>query len=334
MSESLPQASYKMVNVGGKIDTERRAVASGWFFAQSETLAVIRNRKLPNGDALLLAEVAGIQAAKQTSQWLPLCHPLNLTSVRIETHCHDRGIEVRSEVICIGKTGVEMEALAAVSAALLCIYDLTKMIDPVLSFGEVKLELKEGGKSGKWLNPNMSRPFDEKVKNEMISWAPLSAAWITLSDRAHQGVYEDRSGPVLQDWCEKRSISVRAHSVIPDEKAMLIKTLEDALINKQVELIITSGGTGASQRDITPEVVSEWVRGRGGRVIQGFGELMRKSSALVTSHAWLSRSEVYQVGSAVIVTLPGNPKAVRENLSAIEVPLKHLFENRRGEGHQ
>ncbi len=342
MSEVLSGSTYKMVNVGEKVDTTRRAVASGWFYANPETLSVIQARKLPKGDALMLAEVAGIQAAKQTSQWLPLCHPLNLVSVRIETKCHAHAIEVRSEVICIGKTGVEMEALTAVSAALLCIYDLTKMIDPVLSFGDVKLEIKEGGKSGHWFNPTLTpeqRSFHlpaSKSGGERgleRSWAPLRAAWITLSDRAQQGVYQDRSGPQIQSWCEARKIEVTSQTVIADDRLALLTALEKMVEQQKVDLLLTSGGTGAAQRDITPEVVFEWVRSRDGKLLQGFGELMRKSSALVTPHAWLSRCEVYLVGSTVIVTLPGSPKAVIENLGAIEAPLYHLLENRLGGGH-
>lgn len=146
-------ANFRMIDIGGKRDTLRRAVASGIIFAKPATISRIRERTLPKGDVLMLAEVAGIQGAKKTSDLLPLCHPLALTSVRVWHEMGDDHVRVFCEARTVGKTGVEMEALSGVNAALLCIYDLTKGIDPVLRLGEIKLEVKEGGKSGQWVHP-------------------------------------------------------------------------------------------------------------------------------------------------------------------------------------
>jgi len=163
---SLPSAAdnaqFRMIDVGEKTPTRRRAVAHGRIRMASETLNLIRNRALPKGDVLTLAEVAGILAAKQTSGLLPLCHPLPLDSVRVRCQVEEAAVLVTVEAVATAKTGVEMEALVGVSLALLCIYDLAKGVDPVLSISDIYLEVKEGGKSGRWVHPT----FGERGRSE------------------------------------------------------------------------------------------------------------------------------------------------------------------------
>jgi cyclic pyranopterin phosphate synthase len=140
-----------MVDVGDKPDTEREAAAKGWIRMQPATLELLRQGGLPKGDVLATAQVAGIMAAKRTPQLLPLCHPLLLTDVKVEFHLDQQGgdkVEVEATVKCTGKTGVEMEALTAVAASALTIYDMCKGVDKTMEIGGVRLARKSGGKSG------------------------------------------------------------------------------------------------------------------------------------------------------------------------------------------
>jgi cyclic pyranopterin phosphate synthase len=139
-----------MVDVSGKAATAREAVASGRIRMSGEALEAIRAGALAKGDALAVARVAGIMAAKRTSELIPLCHPLPLTRVSVEFAFEDGGIAVTATVATDGKTGVEMEALTAVSVALLTLYDMGKAIDKAMVIEDVRLVSKTGGKSGDW----------------------------------------------------------------------------------------------------------------------------------------------------------------------------------------
>lgn len=143
-------SSIRMIDISSKVATKRLAVAEGHIYIPAKVIELIKNKQMPKGDTLALAEVSAIMAAKNTSQILPLCHPLLLESVKVNIEIKIESITVKVEVITESKTGVEMEALVATTAALLCIYDLTKIVEPEIRIGEVKLLLKQGGKSGTW----------------------------------------------------------------------------------------------------------------------------------------------------------------------------------------
>jgi cyclic pyranopterin phosphate synthase len=137
-----------MVDVGEKPDTVRVAVAKGKVVMRSDTLALIKKNKIPKGDILTLAQVAGINAAKHTWELVPLCHPLLLTDIQVELALSDNAVEITCQVKATGKTGVEMEALTAVCGSALAIYDMAKSLDPAMRIQDVRLVRKSGGKSG------------------------------------------------------------------------------------------------------------------------------------------------------------------------------------------
>lgn len=304
-------SNFKMIDVGAKIDTHRVAIASGVFVAAKETLARIVSKTLPKGDALLLAEVAGIQGAKSASQMLPLCHPLTLNSVRVWCEPSESQITVFCEVKSFGKTGIEMEALCGVNAALLCIYDLTKGIDPNLKLQEIKLLQKTGGKSDIHLNS-------------------VRAAVLVLSDRCYLGKQEDSSGQTAFTWLNQHNAHVAPVEIIPDEPEILTTKLTNWLEHSQFDLIISSGGTGLSKRDITPETILALCDQFHGREITGFGEWLRTSGSNHTPLAWLSRSTAVLIRKTLIVCLPGSPKAVLEGLNASAKLIQHALEICRG----
>jgi cyclic pyranopterin monophosphate synthase len=144
------QGRARMVDVSEKEVTSRIAVARGVIRMRPETLALILEEKIEKGDVFSVARVAGIMAAKKTSELVPMCHPLNLTSVEIDLVPQDQpaSVEIEATVRVSGKTGVEMEAMTAVSVAGLTIYDMCKAVDREMSIGEIRLLKKSGGKSG------------------------------------------------------------------------------------------------------------------------------------------------------------------------------------------
>jgi cyclic pyranopterin phosphate synthase len=137
-----------MVDVGAKPPTRREAVARGSIRMSPEALKLVRQRRVKKGDPLQAARLAGIMAAKQTSQLIPLCHPLPLSSVSVELTPMARGYEIEARVSTTAQTGVEMEALTAVAVAALTVYDMVKAVDKRMVIGNVRLEFKSGGRSG------------------------------------------------------------------------------------------------------------------------------------------------------------------------------------------
>lgn len=152
------QGRARMVDVGAKADTERVAVARGEVRMKPETLALIRQGAAAKGDVLGVARVAGIMAAKKTGELIPLCHPLPITSATVDFTFDeaDSRVLIEASVSTVGKTGVEMEALTAVSVAGLTIYDMVKAADKDMTIGQVRLVKKTGGKSGTYVRPGES----------------------------------------------------------------------------------------------------------------------------------------------------------------------------------
>lgn len=146
------QGQAHMVDVGAKPETHRRATARGRIVMQAETLALIRDGDARKGDVLGVARIAGIQAAKRTGELIPLCHPIPLTSVSVEFRLiePDNAVECSVSAETVGRTGIEMEAMTAVSVALLTIYDMCKAVDRGMRIEGVRLVEKLGGKSGHW----------------------------------------------------------------------------------------------------------------------------------------------------------------------------------------
>lgn len=140
----------RMVDVGPKAPTDRLAIAEGFVRISAELEAAIRDSGLEKGDLLRIAELAGVQAAKRTAELIPLCHTLPLDSVRVEATIEPGRVRVRAEARCHGKTGVEMEALTAVSVAALTVIDMGKAVDPAMVIEGVRLVEKRGGKHGVW----------------------------------------------------------------------------------------------------------------------------------------------------------------------------------------
>jgi cyclic pyranopterin phosphate synthase len=142
------QGHARMVDTSEKPITTRRAIASARVLMSATTVATIRNHTTPKGDPLETARLAGIVAAKRTAELIPLCHPLPLTHVDVRAELSEEGVRLEAEVTTRAQTGVEMEALTAVSVAALTVYDMCKALDKAMTITDLRLELKTGGKSG------------------------------------------------------------------------------------------------------------------------------------------------------------------------------------------
>ena len=220
-----------MVDVTDKVTTVRIAKAEGVISMQPDTIAAIKDDALPKGNVLTTAKISGVQAAKKTADFIPMCHQLNLTFVDIEFEVRANSIHIKSSVKTKEATGVEMEALTAVSAAALTIYDMCKAVDKTMSIGKIKLVEKKGGKS------------DHAVSyRPAVAYRP-SVGIITLSDSVASGKNVDKSGQILAKGFADASCNVDHKSIMQDGSDELVPTIKH-WISDGVELIITTGGTG------------------------------------------------------------------------------------------
>ncbi|HCR86278.1 MAG TPA: bifunctional molybdenum cofactor biosynthesis protein MoaC/MoaB [Alphaproteobacteria bacterium] len=316
------QNTFKMIDVGNKTVTYRLAVASGEIFVKPEAFDLIKNKKLPKGDVLVLSEIAGITGAKKAYEMIPLCHPMGLDAVKIITELDEQAHSVK--VYCFAsthaKTGVEMEALAGVNSALLTIWDLSKMIEPDLRISNIKLLAKLGGKKGLWINGDGIPDWIEKtIKPEVPQVLEnRNALVITLSDRASKGEYEDKSGAILKEILINHGAKIAGYAVIADDEREIKENIQNSIKAFSPDLIICTGGTGVSERDVTPEAVRKLFD----KEIPGVGELLRFDGAKYTPLSWSSRAIAGVIGKTLVITLPGNPNAVNEGMSAL---LPHLI---------
>jgi len=155
-------AEVAMVDVSAKATTLRQATAQGFVRIGPAALGQVRRRKTPKGDPLEIARIAGIAAAKRTSEWIPLCHPLPITHIDVTARLCQNGVEITSRVTAAAQTGVEMEALVAVAAAALTVYDMCKALDKSIEITDIYLVEKTGGKSGDY-----RRPMEKKKQRKM-----------------------------------------------------------------------------------------------------------------------------------------------------------------------
>lgn len=304
-----------MRDISNKQSTFRTASAEATLKVSLETLQVIRAGKVPKGDPLPVAKVAAIQAAKNTSQIIPYCHPIPVDWVGCDIELDDaaQNICVRTEVKATYKTGVEMEALTAATVAALTLYDMLKMIDDTLEIVSIRLLKKTGGKSD----------FKETTTS-------LRAAVVVMSDSVAQGKAEDRSGKLIQERLIEEGITVTETIVIPDDPTTIEQTLIECADKKKLDMILTTGGTGVGPRDHTPEATAKVIE----RELPGIAEAMRVFGQSRTPFSMLSRGIAGVRGRTIIVNLPGSPSAVADGMSVLFPAIKHAFKIFEGKRHE
>lgn len=302
-----------MVNITKKSSTLRIAIATATVkVSKPETIEAIEQRKIPKGDVFEFARAAGLLGVKKTSDLIPDCHPLPIEYTSI-TYAID-GLEIRItvEVHTIYKTGVEVEAMHGASITALTMYDMLKPIDKGVEIQNIRLEKKSGGKS------------DLK----QLQFPEIKAAVVVCSDSVFAGNAQDTSGKAIVGRLEQFGIETLKYEVLQDEvKSIREKALE--LCGSAHQLLIFTGGTGLSPRDVTPEAVAPLIE----RNIEGIMETARRYGQERMPYAMLSRSVAGFIGETLVLTFPGSKNGIEEYMDALFPQVLHLFKVNKGQKH-
>ena len=299
--------NVKMVDISDKSISERTAIASGTIKMSNETIKFIRNDKIPKGNVFTIAKIAGIQAAKKTSEFIPLCHQLNISWIDISFEIRNQNILVKSIAKTKESTGIEMEVLTATSIACLTIYDMCKSIDKKIEILNIKLDHKAGGKKS-------------------INYLSPKTAIITLSDSLNKKT--DLSGKILKEGLKGNGCKLEYYNLIPDDEQKL-KIEVESLVKNNFNLIVTTGGTGVGPRDVTVETISPMLSQRLNGVEQALHNYGRKK----TSTAMLSRLIVGRILNTFIICLPGSTSAIKDALNVLMPDFLHVYPMLKGKKH-
>ena len=302
-----------MVNITHKSSTLRIAVATGIVkVSHQNTIDAIQNKLVPKGDVFEFSRAAGLLACKKTYEVVPDCHPLPIEYTAIKHEINGLEIKITVEVHTVYKTGVEVEAMHGVMITALTMYDMLKPIDTQVEILNVQLEEKKGGKTDiKYAYPDT-----------------LKVAVITCSDSISKGVGEDKSGEIIVEHLNKHHLSVTNKKVIADDFDAIQKEAQN-LINEGYQLILFTGGTGLSSRDVTPDAIRPLIE----REVPGVMEAARNYGQQRTPYAMLSRGIAGFAGDSLIITIPGSPKGAEESMNAIFPYILHVFRVKEGVKH-
>jgi len=302
-----------MRDISNKIITLRNASAMAEVNCEPKTVRKIKKGEVPKGDVLEFARVAGITAAKKTSDIIPLCHQVPLDFVNVNFEIKSNKINIFTEVTAIWKTGVEMEALTAASVSALTLYDMLKPIDKALEISNIRLLDKKGGKSD----------FIQKFKK------PLKTAVLVFSDSISSGKKTDKSGKTIIEKLQGQPNKVVEYNIYPDNFDTIKSELIRLADTKKVDLILTTGGTGLSPTDVTTEATREIIE----KDVPGISEAIRIYGFSRTPYAMLSRGITGIRGKTLIINLPGSTRGVAESMDAIFPWVLHSFWILSGGGH-
>jgi len=300
-----------VVNITHKSNTLRKAIATAVVAVSSEaTITAINNNQVPKGNVFEMSKTAGLFAAKRTSDMIPDCHPLPIEYTHISFEVKGLEIHIFVEVHTIYKTGVEVEAMHAASVVALTLYDMLKPIDKGIEIRNIRLVEKKGGKT------------DYKEATE-----GLTAAVIVCSDTIAAGKKEDKAGKAILAHLERYAVPA-TYTIIPDEVADIQNHIKQA-VNENTSLVLITGGTGLSPRDVTPEAVCPLLD----REIEGIAETIRSYGQDRTPYSMLSRSVAGTIGNSLVIALPGSTKGATESMDAVFPAVFHIFKMLKGGRH-
>jgi molybdenum cofactor biosynthesis protein MoaC len=302
-----------MVPITHKSNTLRKAIAQAIVrVSKPETIQAIRNRTVPKGDVLECARVAGLFAAKRTADMIPDCHPLPIEYTAVSYTLGEMELNIQVEIHTIYKTGVEVEAMHAASVVALTVYDMLKPIDKGVSIEQIKLLEKKGGKSD---------------RNAALGPA-RRAAILVCSDSLAAGQGIDRSGEVIREKLVQLGITVEEKQIVADA-VEAIQAAVTHFVTQGVDLLLITGGTGLSPRDVTTEALEPLLDRR----IPGVEEAIRSYGQQRMPTAMLSRSVAGQIGNTLVLALPGSPAGAAEGMDAVFPALLHAFSVLEGARH-
>lgn len=302
-----------MVDITFKSYTLRKAIARATVRVSTpETIALVEQRKVPKGDIFEFARASALLAIKKTSDVIPDCHPLPVEYAQVRYEISGLSIHIDVEVHTIYKTGVEVEAMHGASVASLVIYDMLKPVDKGVEIHRIHLVEKKGGKS------------DLRVPDP----GRLKAAVMVCSDTVSSGKKEDKSGKKLMELLEKQGFKTVAYHIVADEKAAIENQLVECRENG-TDLLLITGGTGLSERDVTPEAVTSYLT----RPVPGIMETVRQYGQQRVKTAMLSRGVAGFADRMLVITLPGSTGGVTDGFAALFPQVLHVFDVRENHRH-
>jgi cyclic pyranopterin monophosphate synthase len=302
-----------MIDITNKVTSLRKAIATAIVkVSKQETIDAIKNKQVAKGDVLEFSRAAGLLAVKKTSDSIPDCHPLPIEFTSITYSIEDLSVKISVEVHTIYKTGVEVEAMHGAAVTALTMYDMLKPIDKGIEISNIKLQQKKGGKSD----------YADKIS------ATLRCAVVVCSDSISAGTKQDVAGKAIIEKLKKQGIYTGTYQIIPDDKDEIQKKAKQ-LSEENYQLILFTGGTGLSPRDVTPEAIAPLLD----RTIPGIMETARNYGQQRTPYAMLSRGIAGFIKNSLVLTLPGSTRGAEETMDALFPYIIHIFRVAEGMRH-
>lgn len=302
-----------MIDITHKSSTLRVATAKAIVkVSKQETIEAIKNKTVPKGDVFSMCKAVGLLGVKNTPLILADCHPMPIEYTGIDYEINGLEIVIKVTIKTIYKTGVEVEAMHGASVVALNMYDMLKPIDKGVEIHHIKLLEKKGGKSD----------YKDKFRQD------LTAAVVVCSDTISAGQKEDKAGKVIISKLEECGVAIKDYVIIPDEKE-IIQEKAKSYTDQGVNMIIYTGGTGLSNRDVTPEALKPLLT----REIPGIEEAIRNYGQDRMPYAMLSRSIAGTIGDTLVLALPGSTNGAKESMDAIFPAVLHVFRILKGGGH-
>ena len=302
-----------MVNITHKNNSLRKAIATAILtVSRPETIEAIRDKIVPKGDVFEFSRAAGLLGIKKTSDVIPDCHPLPVEYAAITHTINGLAILITVEVHTIYKTGVEVEAMHGAAVTALTMYDMLKPLDKGVEISTIRLQSKTGGKT------NLKTDFGQALR----------CAVVVCSDSISANQNKDSSGHLIVQKLAQFNLQAGAPIIIADDFATIQATalrLSDEAFN----LVIFTGGTGLSPRDVTPDALTPLID----KHIPGIMEAARNYGQQRTAFAMLSRGVAGFIKNMLVITLPGSPKGAEESMNALFPYVLHVFKVAEGMRH-
>jgi len=310
----------RMVDVSDKPVSTRIARARARLRMSLAAAEAVRDGSGPKGEVLAVARLAGVQAAKQTPALIPLAHPLPLSYVDVQARVEpgEGLVELVAEARTAAGTGVEMEAMTAAAVAALTVYDMVKGLERGVEIEQVVLLEKRGGRSDYRLEDGPGPSDGAGPPGRELRGAGV----VTVSTSKAAGRGQDESGPRLAALAERLGLEVLANEIVSDDRGQLEALLRTLADEQSCALILTSGGTGVAERDVTPEATRAVIEFE----VDGLGEAMRVASQPYTGNWMLSRALAGVRGGTLIVNLPGSPRSIEQIGAELADPLRHALD--------